>query len=261
MRLSNKSTRAVLRSFAIATLRAEDGPKHPGDVLVWVEFAPQHPKVLNALWASLVAGSGETLQLRDDEDAYRQVQGLGRRYERFTSDAPRLAGRARPKFLRLVAPEALAIQKPGEAFIALEWPGQTAAQTLAAMLEAGLPFPMRMGWGEYLLAEALAQGCARPLLTSARAPRGYRVSGQTPWADLIADGVRRGQITLDGGAVSTLEPARFSPDESLVEFPVREWPTRRPDLAEVPASRGAQGVNGADPLAHDPIRHPRSPRS
>lgn len=198
MRLSNSSTSAVVRSFAVAALTPDDGVKQPANVLIWVEFAPQHPKVVGALWASLVGGSAESLQLRDEDDAYLRVQGLGRRYERFTVDAPRLAGRARPKFLRLVAPEAVAPPKPGEAFIVLEWPGQTAGQTLTAMLEKGTPLPVRIGWGDYLLAEALAQGCARPLQASSKAPQGYLLSGQTPWESLIAEGVRRGHIDLQG---------------------------------------------------------------
>lgn len=263
MRLSNTSTSAVLRSFAMAALTPDDGVKLPADILVWVEFAPQHPKVVGALWASLVGGSAETLQLRDDNDAYLRVQGLGRRYERFAVDAPRLAGRARPKFLRLIAPEAITLQKPGEAFIVFEWPGQTAGQTLAAMLETGTPLPIRIDWGDYLLAEALARGCAKPLLTSSKAPRGYLVSGKTPWEAMIAEGVRSGHITLLGQTVS-------SPEREATPWPV-EPAAQEETFADitlegdaVAARPGATALvgdaTGAGAPARNGTRHPRPGR-
>ena len=261
MRLSNSSTSAVLRSFAVAALTPDDGVKLPANVLVWVEFAPQHPKVVGALWASLVGGSAETLQLRGEDDAGLRVQGLGRRYERFTMDAPRLAGRARPKFLRLVAPEAVAPPKPGETFIVLEWPGQTAGQTLAAMLEKGTPLPVRIGWGDYLLAEALAQGCARPLQASSKAPQGYLLSGKTPWEPLIAEGVRRGHFYLLGHLArdSREEAARFitpaAKGETLEEI---TWEGEvAPHEAAAEIVGGATGAGAPTATAN---RHPQPRR-
>ena len=98
IRITNNSVSAVVRSFAIA-------PLDEGDTIVWLELAPQHPKVIGAIWASLVNGTREFLKLRDDESGQAYTaRGLNSRYLRKTMDAPRIAGRARPKFLRLVAP-------------------------------------------------------------------------------------------------------------------------------------------------------------
>lgn len=190
MRISNDSVSAAIRSYALA---ARDGASQ----VVWLELAPQHPKIAGAIWASLVNGAGELLYLNDEQGKTHMVQGLGRRYERLVADAPRIAGRARPKFVRLVAPEALA-QPPEADFIALEWPGQTAGQTLAAMLERGTPYPIRIGWGDCLLQAAIDRDCARPLIASSNAPQGYLISGQTPWAEIIQESIRRSRITLDG---------------------------------------------------------------
>ena len=55
--------------------------------------------------------------------------------------------------------------KPGERRIQI-------LQTLAAMLELGSPYAMRIAWGEYLLTEAVARGFARPLITGGKAPQG-----------------------------------------------------------------------------------------
>ncbi len=68
-----------------------------------------------------------------------------------------MAGRARPKFLRLVAPEAVKVDNSTNGFIALAWPGISAGVALAAMLEQGTSLPIRIDWGDYLLAEAQAR--------------------------------------------------------------------------------------------------------
>jgi hypothetical protein len=72
------------------------------------------------------------------------------------------------------------------------------ATTLAAMLEAGTPLPIQIGWGEYLLAEAQARGCAETLDRGGKAPDGYLVKGDAPWDEIISGGIRSGQIRLDG---------------------------------------------------------------
>ncbi len=199
MRIGNHSTSVVVRSFALA--QNDKGE----NIIVWLEIAPQHPKQVGAIWASLVNGARESLSLRTDDDQSLYVRGLNRRYHKLTTDAPRLAARARPKFLRLVAPEAIAIQKRGDDFIALEWPGRSLGQTLAAMLEKGSPYPIQIGWGDYLLHEAARREikdvpCARPLVTGGPAPQGYAIAGKTPWGEIIAAGVKAGLITLQGEA-------------------------------------------------------------
>lgn len=201
-RIYNNSVSAVVRSYAVA-------PTDDANVVVWLELAPQHPKVIGAIWASLVNGTNEELGLRDsdnEESRSLQVQGLHARYLRLTADAPRLAGRAKPKFLRLVAPQATRLEKPTQDFYVLDWPGLSAGTALAAMLEAGTPMPMQIGWGEYLLTEASRLGFARPLLTGGPAPAGFWIKGETPWAELISDGVRQGNLMLDGSASLSAEP-------------------------------------------------------
>ena len=51
------------------------------------------------------------------------MRGLNRRYHRLAMDAPRIAGRARPKHLRLVAPLACQVEKLTRPFVALGWTG------------------------------------------------------------------------------------------------------------------------------------------
>jgi hypothetical protein len=68
---------------------------------------------------------------------------------------------------------------------------------LAAMLEAGTSVPILIGWGDFLLAEALHRGYAQPLLTGGPAPAGYWLKGDAPGADLVSEGLRRGEIDLD----------------------------------------------------------------
>jgi hypothetical protein len=211
IRITNNSVSAVVRSFALAAL-------DEGDTIVWLELAPQHPKVIGAIWASLVNGTREFLRLRDDDtDQTYTARGLNHRYVRKTMDAPRIAGRARPKFMRLVAPAMVKLdaatfgKKP---FFASAWrwtDGQGVSQqlapatALAAMLEQGTPLPIRIGWGPYLLAEALAEGWAAPLVTGGPAPEGYVMQPDTPWADIISDGVKHGRITLEGDCQAAIQ--------------------------------------------------------
>ena len=212
MRIGNHSTSVVVRSFALA--QNDKGE----NIIVWLEIAPQHPKQVGAIWASLVNGARESLSLHTDDDQNLYVRGLNRRYHKLTIDAPRLAARARPKFLRLVAPEAIAIQKRGDDFIALAWPGRTLGQTLAAMLEKGSPYPVQIGWGDYLLHAATrheikAVPCARPLITGGPAPQGYCIAGKTPWGEIIAAGVKAGLITLQGENITAGPEPELSPTE------------------------------------------------
>ena len=210
IRITNNSVSAVVRSYALA-------PLEEGNVIVWLELAPQHPKVIGAIWASLVNGTREFLRLRDDDtDQTHAARGLNHRYLRKTMDAPRIAGRARPKFMRLVAPAMVKLdtatfgKKP---FFAGAWRWHDSqgashqlapATALAAMLEQGTHLPIRIGWGPYLLAETLAEGYAAPLFTGGPAPEGYVIQPDTPWADIIAEGVKHGHITLDGDCQATL---------------------------------------------------------
>jgi hypothetical protein len=216
IRITNNSVSAVVRSFALA-------PLEDGNVIVWLELAPQHPKVIGAIWASLVNGTREFLRLRDDDtDQTHTARGLNHRYLRKTMDAPRIAGRARPKFMRLVAPAMVKLdaatfgKKP---FFTGAWrwldiqgvSQQLAPATaLAAMLEQGTHLPIRIGWGAYLLAEALAEGYAAPLVTGGPAPEGYVIQPDTPWADIIAEGVKHGHITLEGDCQATMAVQPFA---------------------------------------------------
>ena len=104
--------------------------------------------------------------------------------------------------------EACAVQRSKENFIALEWPGRTIGQSLAAMLEKGTSYPMQIGWGDYLLRAAIARECATRLITGGPAPQGYLIYGNTPWDEIISDGVRQGVITLRGEAEAMVIPAR-----------------------------------------------------
>jgi hypothetical protein len=206
IRISNGQTSALVRSYALAELDEQ------GLTVVWLEIAPQHPKVLGAIWASLVTNSaGRTgLRLTDDEQGHTHtVFGLKRRYETKAVPVPSAAGRARPKFLRAVAPELLRLDpffatRPVP-FCAVEWHWQDAdgqgrvldaATALAAMLERGTQWPIRISWGPYLLEQALARQLAQPLCTGGSAPQGYLIR-PAPWDEIIAEGVRTGQISLE----------------------------------------------------------------
>ena len=216
IRITNNSVSAVVRSYAIA-------PLEEGDTIVWLELAPQHPKVIGAIWASLVNGSREILRLRDDENGQTfAARGLNHRYLRKTMDAPRIAGRARPKFMRLLAPAMVkfdAAEFGKKPFYAGAWSwrdGQgncqsmSPATALAGMLEQGTHLPIRIGWGPYLLAEALARECAAPLATGGPAPEGYVFKPDAPWVEIIASGVKNGQITLEGDCQSAMPVPAFA---------------------------------------------------
>ena len=198
IRIANNSVSAVVYGYGIAEIENEA-------TVVYLDLAPQHPKVIGAIWASLVNGAREWVRLTDENtDETRLVRGLNRRYHRLTMDAPRIAGRARPKHIRLVAPLACQVEKLTRPFVVLDWSwndttGQTqhlcSATGLAAMLERDTPLPILIGWGEYLLAEAQARNCATPLIRGGQAPEGWLID-KAPWDEIISHGIRSGQINL-----------------------------------------------------------------
>ncbi len=79
-------------------------------------------------------------------------------------------------------------------------------EILPAMLERGTSYPVLMGWGEYLLAEAQARGFAVPLVTGGPAPEGYVIQPE-PWGEIISDGVKQGNLTLDGSGTVPMSTA------------------------------------------------------
>ncbi len=227
IRISNDSLSVLVCGFAIARWADEKALQEaqkkeqpvPDDerenVIVWLDLAPNHPKVLNAIWATLVNGGSSEVRLTDFDSQMPTylARGLQRRYRRLASDAPRLAGRARPKQLRLIAPEASCVEDYTRPFIALDWHGLPASVALAAMLEQGTPYPMQIGWGDYLLTEAVARGFARPLITGGNAPQGYLID-PAPWREIIATGVKSGQIALDSA-----RPAGLAVSSASVSTP------------------------------------------
>jgi hypothetical protein len=129
--ISNDSASVFARGYA----HTENG------LIVWLEIAPQHPKLTGAIWASLVSGHHPYLQLKDsDKGLGKVVYGLGRAYTRLEADAPTLAvanvgGKttaARAKMTRLVAPEAIKPASLDQPFYVLAWPGLMPATVLAA---------------------------------------------------------------------------------------------------------------------------------
>lgn len=198
IRIANNSVSAVVSGYGIAEIEKEA-------IVIYLDLAPQHPKVVGAIWASLVDGSKEHLRLHDEQtDQSLIVRGLNRRYARLTMDAPHLAGRARPKHIRLVAPLAYQIEKLSKPFVALAWhwtdpTGQAhtlnPATSLVAMLERDTPLPILMGWGNYLLDEARTRGLAIPLIRGGDAPEGW-VIAPTPWEGIIAAGIQSKRISL-----------------------------------------------------------------
>ena len=201
MRIFNKSVSAVARSCAVAPINGES-------VVVWLDLAPQHPAILKAIWATLVNNTQDRLGLRDDEKTL-YVTGLHSRYLRLQADAPMLASRSKIKFLRLLAPTATKIEDLSKDFFAFAWPAATPGQSLAAMLEAGTAYPIRIGWGEWLLYIAMARGFVTPLVTLGPAPDGYHVLGSTPWREIISQGVRDKALFLDGCA-TVIPPEQFA---------------------------------------------------
>ena len=198
VRIANNSVSVVVYSYGVAEIEGEA-------IVVYLELAPQHPKAVGAIWASLVNGTKEKLVISDDEKGESLiVRGLNRRYHRLTMDAPRIASRARPKHIRLVAPLACQIEKLSKPFVALAWQWKdhaggkhslSPATSLAAMLENNSPLPILIEWGDYLLAEARAREFAAPLICGGDAPEGWVIQ-PAPWPEIISDGIKSGEISL-----------------------------------------------------------------
>ncbi len=192
--ISNASVAAVVRGYA----HTREG------LVIWLELAPQHPKVIGAIRAELTSNTRRYLQLRDEDNNRRKmVYGLGRGYLNLSTDAPELAvgHRAKAQLLRMIAPEAVHPEDVNQAFYTLAWPGIDPATALAATLECSSPFPVQIGWGEHLLSKALADHEAEPLVTGGAAPQGYAFQANTPWADILSQGLRQGEINLNGRVV------------------------------------------------------------
>ena len=220
IRISNSSVSIFLRGYAYT----------PEGLLVWLDIAPQHVKSVGAIRAEMTSNTRNYMRLFDDdkEHPYRNktVYGLGRGYLNFTADAPLLAigHRAKAMMLRMIAPDAVFPESVQNEFYALEWlsdePGQSIspATALAATLERSAPFPVQLGWGEYLLAQAIEQYDAVPLISGGKAPNGYVLKANTPWVDIISQGLEWGHISLDGtiakpipvAVVDALAPAQMN---------------------------------------------------
>jgi hypothetical protein len=148
-----------------------------------------------AIWASLVNGHRTYLQLKDtDKGIGKVVYGLGHAYIRLEADAPTLTvaaedGRvatARPKLMRLIAPESIKPTLLDQPFYVMTWPGLQPETVLAATLEKAAPYPVQIGWGPYLLSTALDKGAAIPLVTGGAAPTGYEIKVGVNWPDIIS---------------------------------------------------------------------------
>ncbi len=174
--------------------------------IIWLEIAPQHPKLTGAIWASLVSSHHPYLHLEDsDRGLGKAVYGLGRAYTRIEADAPHLAvahdgGKARARLTRLIAPEAIQPIALDQPFYSLAWPGLAPEVVLAAALEKTSPYPVLIEWGTYLLEAALGCGQAIPLVTGGAAPCGFEIEAGVNWPDLISQGLRTGRIRLTGAA-------------------------------------------------------------
>lgn len=192
--ISNSSASVTVRSYA----HTEDG------LVVWLELAPQHPKLMGAIWADLVTGTRRYLQLKDEDKGLgKVVYGLGRAYLRLEQDAPHLAvgQNARARLMRLIAPEAVRPVSLDQPFYVFGWPGIPPETVLAAALEKTAPSPVQDGWGVYLLKVALESEYVTPLVTGGPAMQGYEVSASVNWPDFISQGLQKGHI------LSNLAPA------------------------------------------------------
>jgi len=194
--LQNESVTAELISYALMNTNG-------GNELVWAEFAPSYPKVIAAVWASLVTNTAKSLMLADSEAAHTwYIQPLKRAYRRYEVDCPDLSAgtTGRPKFVRLVHPN-VGKTEQGEDFYVLDRFQHTPAQLLAATLEYNTNCPVLIGWGEYLLAAAQAMGssfCQKLITGGARPVEGYWFSGNIPWQTTVAKGVEKGHLSLEG---------------------------------------------------------------
>jgi len=205
IRISNGGgASALVYSYAISV------EKEKSPIIVWLELAPDHPKQIGAIWASLVGGDKELIRIWDEDKGKTfTATGLNRRYIKITEEVPTVYARPRPRFTRLVAPEMV---KPdgnigNKTMYVAEWRGTTKngksvclppTKVLAALLENHSIYPIRLDWGEYLLEQAIEDGRAMPFQTGGPAPQGYTISADTPWRDYIEAGVRTSFLQLGG---------------------------------------------------------------
>ena len=196
--IQNESVTAELVSYALV-----HNNEHKGVELVWAEFPPTYPKTIQAIWAQLVSNSAKSMSLTDGSTGRSwYIQPLKRAYQRFVVDCPDL-GKTRegqPKFIRLVHPH-VGIVEQGEGFYILDRFAHTPGELLAATLENHTSCPILIGWGEYLLAAARAMGTAfcNKLITGGHLPvEGYWFSSDIDWNLIVAEGVKRGYLSLDG---------------------------------------------------------------
>lgn len=196
--IRNDSVTAELLSYALICNRESKGVE-----LVWAEFPPTYTKVISAIWAQLVTNSARQLSLLDGNSGQSwNVSPLKRAYQRFTVDCPDLGKtkHGQPKFVRLVHPNA-GKADPGQGFYILDRFEHSPAELLAATLEHHTSCPMMIGWGEYMLAAAQALGtthCDKLITGSQRPIEGYWFSSKIDWKDIVATGVEKGYLTLEG---------------------------------------------------------------
>lgn len=179
----------------------------PAGLVVWLDLAPQHVKVVGAIRAELTSNTRRYLRIFDrEQERNLTVYGLGHGYLNLTADAAQLAvgPRAKAQMLRMIAPEAVQPDDTQAEFYALAWPqaawsrdGISPATALAATLERYSHFPMRIEWGEYLLAAAIQDHGAEALLTGGTAPAGYVFPAITPWGAIISQGLQQVKIKLN----------------------------------------------------------------
>jgi hypothetical protein len=84
----NASASVTVRNYA----HTIDGNVSAANVFVWLELAPQHPKLTGAIWADLICGTRRYLQLQDDERGMGKAAfGFGHAYLLQAQGAPHLA--------------------------------------------------------------------------------------------------------------------------------------------------------------------------
>ena len=97
----------------------------PSGLVVWLDLAPQHVKVVGAIRAELTSNTRRYLRIFDrEQERNLTVYGLGRGYLNLTADAAQLAvgPRAKAQMLRMIAPEAVQPEDTQAEFYALAWP-------------------------------------------------------------------------------------------------------------------------------------------
>ena len=194
MHISNRSVSVKIQSYGFA-INQKGKP-----ILFWLEFLPEALKSVGAIWATLVNGTSECLTIADDEHGRHNmnVYGVGGRYERFESDCPDIAGKgnSKPRFLRLVAPQALSYNPKG--FAILDCWEIPLGKVLASFLESGTSLPISLEWGDYLIKCAIEEKWAIPLTTGGGVS-GYYIRPDANWGQVILKGIKSGEIRMTEG--------------------------------------------------------------